>query len=151
MYLSIRRNSEYACLPLLFSSFNVPLRVLTLRQTSPTPVITQAFAVYLPQCGEHKRSVYNANYKAEVVISQQSGCSTWTHSSSQGAHPSFQVYLSGCQQMPTAHAGAHGTEPVLAPRCLFPTHTRRLTPQLAAFLEQLRIVLAVLHHGKSVI
>lgn len=46
--------------------------------------------------------------------------------------------------------GAHGTEPVLAPRCLLPPHPGRLTPQLAAFLEQLRTVLAVLHQAKSV-
>lgn len=102
-------------LPLLFSSFKIQLRVLTLRQTSSTPVITQASALYPPQCREHKRSIYNANYKAEVVISQQSGCSTWTRSGSQGVHPSSQPYSSGCQQMPTPHAGAHGTQSVLAP------------------------------------
>lgn len=103
-------------LPLLFSSFKVPLRVLTLQQMSPTtPAVTEASTLYLPQCQEHKRSTYNANYQAGVVISQQSGCSTWTRSGSQRAHPSSQAHFSGCQQMPTRHEGAHGTEPVLAP------------------------------------
>lgn len=48
------------------------------------------------------------------------------------------AHASGCQQMPTPHAGASA-------RCPRPG---RLSPQLAAFLKQLRTVLAVLHQTK---
>lgn len=108
------------------------VHVLTLWQASPTPVITQASALYLPQSREHKRSMYNTNYKAEVVISQQPGCSRWTRNGSQGVHPSTQAYL----WLPAdAHSSSRGTghrasacSQVFAPTC-----PGTLTTQLAAF------------------
>lgn len=94
------------CICSFFSFLSPLLCVVTLRQTSPIPVVTQAAALYLSQCQERKRSMHNANYKAEVVIPQQPGCSTWTRSGCQGAYPSSQAYLSGCWQMPSPHRGA---------------------------------------------
>lgn len=88
------------------SSSKLPLHVPALRQTSPTPVITQASAPCLPQCQEHKGSAHNANYAAEAVIFQQPGCSARAllPRRSLGAQPSSQDRGSGCQQMPRAHS-----------------------------------------------